>query len=307
MKHEVKITTLLLGMFLMTQLIGLVVIDSYAPKVQQQLVNGTITNVTVENQVPYGMEPPKVEPKIGLLNIIVALIIAIAVFFMLTRIRASVLIRVWFAFVSLITVSISLNGLFLQFFDAKLLLEILALAIAIPLTFYKIFRRNIIVHNFTELLIYPGLAALFVPILNVWTMLVLLLIISLYDMYAVWRSKFMVNLAKYQIKDLKVFTGFFVPYITKEQWKIISKSKGEGKKKMKVSLAILGGGDVAFPLIFAGIILRSAGLIPALAIVLCSTLALLGLFIYSRKGKFYPAMPFIALGCLVGWLITLLL
>ena len=186
-------------------------------------------------------------------------------------------------------------------------LAIVALIIALPLTFFKIFKRNILVHNATELLVYPGLAAIFVPILNVWTIIVLLLIISVYDMYAVWKSKFMVGLAKYQIQNLKIFTGFFIPYLTKNQLLNYRKAKVKGKKsRVKVSLAILGGGDVAFPLVFAGVMLRTAGLVPALIIVAFSTIALMALFAYSRKGKFYPAMPFITAGCLIGWLITLL-
>jgi hypothetical protein len=28
---------------------------------------------------------------------------------------------------------------------------------------------------------------------------------------------------------------------------------------------------------------------------------------YSKKGKFYPAMPFITAGCIIAWLIGLLL
>lgn len=310
MKHEVKITALLLFMFLATQLIGLVVINAYAPKtVTATLSNGTEISETVNVTIPYGMEPPKMEPEIGFTNIIVSLFIAIIIFILLMKIKAINLIRGWFTFVSLITISIALNALLLVFFpQSNISLEFIALGLAIPLTFYKVFKRNLIVHNATELLIYPGLAAIFVPILNVWAILVLLLIISIYDMYAVWRSKFMVGLAKYQIQHLKIFTGFFVPYLTKEQLANYKKMKKTSKKKkIKVSLAILGGGDVAFPLIFAGVMLRAGGIIPALIIVACSTLSLWALFAYSQKGKFYPAMPFITLGCLIGWLITLLI
>ncbi len=317
MKHEVKITALLLLMFLATQLIGLAVIDAYSPKVvTTTLANGTQVTESVNVTIPYGMEPPEVSPEFGFANIIVSLVIAIAIFFFLMKFKAATLIRLWFTFVSLITIAIALNALLLQMFpSAKISIELIALALAIPLTIYKIFKRNIVVHNLTELLIYPGLAAIFVPILNVWAIIVLLLIISAYDMWAVWKSKFMVGLAKYQIQSLKIFTGFFIPYLTKDQQALLSKAKKiknvrtqrDKMKKMKISLAILGGGDVAFPLIFAGVMLRSAGLIPALIIVLSSTLALWGLFLYSQKGKFYPAMPFLTAGCLIGWLITLLL
>lgn len=311
MKHEVKITALLLAMFLATQLIGLVVINAYSPKIiTKTLENGTIVKEMQNVTIPYGMEPPKMEPRASLASIIVSLAIAIAIFFLLMRIKASTLMRAWFTFVSLVTISIALNAILMQLFpEAKISLDIIALALAIPLTIYKIFKRNLIVHNATELLIYPGLAALFVPILNVWAVLILLLLISIYDIYAVWKSEFMVSLAKYQIQHLKIFTGFFIPYLTRKQIAELKRAKNNNARgrKIKVSLAILGGGDVAFPLILAGVILRASGLIPALIIVMGSTLALLGLFMYSQKGKFYPAMPFLSAGCLIGWLITLLL
>ena len=197
------------------------------------------------------------------------------------------------------------------------IVSILALAIAFILTFYKIVRRNFIVHNFTELLIYPGLAAIFVPILNVTWIIVLLLLISVYDMYAVWKSKHMVKLAKYQIQNLKIFTGFFVPYLTNESLATLRKIKKikdiklnevkEKTKDIKVSLAILGGGDIAFPLIFAGVILRAFSFLEAVIVAFAATLSLLFLFIIAKKEKFYPAMPFITAGCLIGYMIILLM
>jgi len=69
---------------------------------------------------------------------------------------------------------------------------------------------------------------------------------------------------------------------------------------MKINLAILGGGDVVFPIITAGIVLRTMGLLPALFIIAGATIALYLLFAYSKKGKFYPAMPFITAGLLAG-------
>ena len=69
----------------------------------------------------------------------------------------------------------------------------------------------------------------------------------------------------------------------------------------KSSSAILGGGDVAFPLIFAGVILKySANYFHALTITLGATIALTTLLLYSKKDKFYPAMPFISAGCFIA-------
>ena len=170
----------------------------------------------------------------------------------------------------------------------------------------KIYGRNFVVHNATELLIYPGIAAVFVPFLNVWTIIALLIIISVYDAWAVWHSGIMQKMAKYQINQLKIFSGFFIPYASKKvkqqiaNWKkTLSKSK-LAKKKVKISVAILGGGDVVFPIITAGVMLKTLGLYSALLVVLGATLGLGYLFFVSEKKKFYPAMPFITAGILAG-------
>ena len=285
-------------MFLVTQLIGLAVVYSYTPIVNEN--NETI------NPLPYGMQPPEeVEKGVSLVSIIIAFVIAIAFIFFLTRLRADIFIRLWFFFVVTIVVAITLNALFSKFFPyPSIYPSAIALLIALPLAVYKIFKRNILVHNLTELMIYPGISVVFIPLLNVWTIIILLLLISIYDMWAVWHSGFMQKMAKYQINELKIFAGFFVPYLNKKQREMIRKAKLSKKKlkqkSMKVSLAILGGGDVVFPIITAGIILRTLGLTQSLIVVACSTIALGLLFMYSKKGKFYPAMPFITAGLLIG-------
>ena len=58
---------------------------------------------------------------------------------------------------------------------------------------------------------------LFLPILNVIVAALLLIGISIYDMIAVWKTKHMVALAKFQIEQVGIFTGFFIPIMSKEQ------------------------------------------------------------------------------------------
>jgi len=315
MKHNIKITLILLAMFLITQLIGLAVIYSYSPKQTQALVNGTLTNITITPQLPYGMQPPEMQPSLSLTSIIIAFIIAIALIFLLMKIKASIFLRLWFFLVVIIALGITFNAVFSNF---TIYASYIAIIVAIPLAFFKIFKMNIKVHNLTELLIYPGIAAVFVPILSLWSIIVLLILISIYDIYAVWHSGFMQKMAKYQINQLKIFSGFFVPYLSPKQKKEIEliKQKYKNKipktrfKRIKVNLAILGGGDVVFPIIFTGVVFMTLGLIPALITTVFATIALFLLFIFARKGKFYPAMPFLTAGCflglLVGYLIYLL-
>ena len=300
MKHTWKVTIILLVMFLTTQLIGLAVIKAYTQK-----------------ELPYGMQPPAVEPQFSLISIITAFIIAIVLIFLLTRIRAKLFLRLWFFIVIVIAIGISINSLLLYLpipYSA-----IIAAIIALPLAFYKIFKQNMLVHNLTELIVYPGIAAVFVPILNVWTIIILLILISAYDIYAVWHSGFMQRMAKFQINELKLFAGFFVPYLgkkekdkirlIKQKYKKKEVPKILKKKKIKVSLAILGGGDVIFPIIAAGIFLKTFNIWAALLVTACATIALALLFIKARKGKFYPAMPFLTAGIFIGmalsWIVSL--
>ncbi len=300
MKHSLKITLILLAMFFLSQLVGLAVIHSYSPTISQTTdANGTIVNVTNYN-LPYGMAPPQgTDANVNLISIVLAVIIAALAMFFLMKFGANVFLRIWFLFVITLALGITINSLIQNVAYSS----IIALIVALPFALIKVFQRNIIVHNITEVLIYPGIAAIFVPLLNVWTVSLLLVLISLYDMYAVWHSGSMQKMAKYQIKQLKIFSGFFIPYLGRKEKDLVRNSrisKNKKVKNLKVSVAILGGGDVVFPMILAGVVLNTLGLIPALMISIGATIALAVLFYFSEKGKFYPAMPFISIGCFIA-------
>lgn len=184
MKHTWKVTAILLCMFFITQLIGLAVVSSYTPVVVEvEGVNGTIQNLTT-NPLPYGMEPPaETEPGSMIWSIIIAFVIAIVLVVLLTKLKAAIFMRIWFFVVVVLVLGITLNA-GLRYF-AQQYAPWIAIAIALPLGIYKIFKRNILVHNITELMVYPGIAAVFVPLLSVWTVILLLILISIYDMWAV--------------------------------------------------------------------------------------------------------------------------
>jgi presenilin-like A22 family membrane protease len=119
-------------------------------------------------------------------------------------------------------------------------------------------------------------------------------------MYAVWHTGFMQKMAKYQIKTLRVFSGFFVPYMSRQQKSQVKNMKKSDLKKVKVNVAILGGGDVIFPILLAGTVLRQFSFAYALLISLGATLSLVYLFYTGEKGKAYPAMPYITVGSFIG-------
>lgn len=298
MKHTLKITFVLLAMFIITQFIGLYVVNHYS-------IQG--------EKLPYGMETPKIEKEADFWTIfpslIFAFVIAISLLILLTKFKAEFILRLWFFVVIILALGIALNAPLSSLKYSSLI----AFLIAAPLAFIKIFRRNLIVHNITELFIYPGIAAVFVPILNIWTIIILLILISIYDMWAVWHSGIMQKMAKYQIQKLNVFSGFFVPYASKKVMdniknmkKNLSKKQLE-KKKIRVNVAILGGGDVVFPIITAGVMLKFLGFFPALFVIIGATLGLSYLFFFAEKRKFYPAMPFITSGIFVGMILAYLI
>ena len=132
-------------------------------------------------------------------------------------------------------------------------------------------------------------------------MFVLLILISGYDAYAVWKSKHMIEMAKFQTKS-GVFAGLLVPYELPKRLK-----KSEKKKIVHVRTAVLGGGDIGFPLLFSGVVLKSYGFWNAFVISPFVTAALLLLLVYGKKDRFYPAMPFLSAGAIVGFLVMLLI
>lgn len=292
-------------MFIVTQLIGLFVISVYQ---------------TPGEELPYGMQPPKeVQEQFSIFHILISFIIAIGLFLLLIRLNADTFIRLWFFLVTALALALALNAFLIK--TNAIYPSIISIIAAIILAYLKIFKRNIQVHNITELLIYPGIAAVLVSFLSIFGIVFFLLIISLYDIWAVWHTKFMQKMAQYQINNLRFFTGFFIPYASKKEKERIKQIKDKyldksdeflekklKKAKIKISLAILGGGDIVFPIIASGVFYKTyLSIIPSLIIALFATLALLSLFIFARKGKFYPAMPFLTIGIYLGMIIDWIL
>ncbi len=227
-KHNIKITIILVSMFLFTQLLGLYVLNTDPLHITTE-VNGTIQ--TAENPILSWLAPPEAQTESDFsayfISIIFAFIFSIVILFLLTRFKIDIILKIWFFIVVVIALFISLYALFPKY----LFFTIISLASALTLGFIKIFKRNFLVHNLTELLIYPGIATIFVPLLTFWSIIVLLVLISIYDIWAVWHSGIMQKMARYQIDKLKVFSGFFLPYISKQLRAKIKKMKKSKIKK----------------------------------------------------------------------------
>lgn len=305
MKHTFNVTLILIAVFFTAQIAGLFITNQYLDY-EKTVETGNATY----KDLPLGMERPEVEQSYSYIFILVGVFIGTLILLLLIRFRQTGLWKLWY----FLAVVLALTVAFAAFINRWL-----ALVFALIVAVFKIWKPSLIVHNVSEILLYGGLAAIFVPIMNVFAAVMLLIIISVYDMYAVWKSKHMVKMAKFQAKS-NLFAGLTIPYSMKKGAKPVkfkeAKNLDTKESNKGPRVAILGGGDIAFPLIFTAVVMKAlildgvsryASFSYVLIITVFVTMALSWLLFVSKKGRFYPAMPFISAGCFVGYGIMWLL
>jgi len=288
MKHNIKVTLILIAIFLLAQVVGLITINNYHHKTAEGEIE--------YKDLPLNIERPEVEEKVSAIYITIGILIGTGLLLLLIKFRSKTLTRLWFA----LAVFIGLAIAFAAYIDERA-----AIVIAIILAIWKVFRPNIFVSNFVEIFVYGGIAAIFHQMLGIFSVVILLLLIAVYDMIAVWKIKHMITLAKFQTEN-KMFAGAMIPY-KMPKFSVKSKKKQAKQQRVAVRTAVLGGGDIAFPLLFSGAVLKVFGMTMAFVTTITVTIALALLLLTAKKDKFYPAMPFLAVGCFLGLGIVYLL
>ena len=304
MKHTLKVTIALIIFFFMAQFTGLLVINSYIDHKKT-----AETKIVEYKPLPYNLERPEVENQsTSFIYIIIAVFIGTIFVLLLIKYNKPSIWKLWF----FATVWLTLSIAFAAFIN-----NTIAAALALVLAVLKLYKPNILVQNLSEIFIYGGLAAIFVPMINLFAAFMLLIVISAYDYLSVFKTRHMIKLAKFQSRS-KVFAGLFIPY---ESDKLILKSKDSskywikkehGKSAKTQSVAVLGGGDIGFTLIFAGVVMKGlmlqetvlAAFLKTLIIPVFVTLFLLALLVKGQQNKFYPAMPVLSFGCLLGYIVV---
>jgi presenilin-like A22 family membrane protease len=333
MKHNWTVTLMLIAFFVLAQVTGLWLINKESkigidPKTNQTAVMFDDTAVGAR---------PETTGSGSLIYILIAIAVGTGLVLLIAKFGKTNIWKSWFFLAVWMALCVSIGALIkihIWFgYDV-------AVVLALVLTAWKIFKPNIFIHNITEVLMYSGIGLIIVPLFDVRWAIALLLIISVYDMYAVWKSKHMVTMAEFQTKS-NVFAGLMIPYRQDEKTNKVeiftdpnkvneAEVTRTGAPKIRAGKtspknAILGGGDIAFPLIFIGTVmngmllklslanpmmalntLKGVAFLQSSVIILTTTIALTLLFVFAKKGKFYPAMPFLTAGCLLGWVITLL-
>jgi len=320
MKHTWTITIILVLIFLATQVFGLFTVNKYIEVLPPgSYLNGTQINKTIilHNATIVG-EAPDVAPSTGFVYVLTAIAAGTVLLLLLIKFRGHKFWAIWFFFAVLVTTAVTLGVYFQRIPHGY----VIALVTAAVLAFIKIYRQNIIIHNITEIFMYTGIAVLFVSFFNILWATILLIAISIYDIIAVWHSRHMVKMAKFTMES-KLFAGIYFPYKSKKARRVALQIKKTKKiknlKRAKIGQpknAILGGGDIAFPLLFSAVVMESLILknispniafLQTLIISFTTTSAILLLFIFGKRDRYYPAMPFVTTGCLFGYLMIILL
>ncbi len=167
---------------------------------------------------------------------------------------------------------------------------------------FFIFARNVLIHDLGILLGIAGVASLLGITVSPEISLILLIILSFYDIIAVYWTKHMVYIARGMIESGSIF-GFIIPFNIGDFFY----NRSEARQKIGEKFMILGSGDVGLPLIMAS----SLTVISLQQAIVTSIFSLIGLFIThlifvnQKSRKPMAALPPIATLTIVGYLVTI--
>lgn len=180
--------------------------------------------------------------------------------------------------------------------------DILALIFITVLIFGWLKEPSVFLHNLCLILAMAGLGATLGLSLTPLMVVIFLIIFSLYDFIAVYKTKHMIKMAKEMIRG-GVILGFVAPQ------KLADFTASLKEVKMGEKFLILGGGDVVFPLLLV-VSLIPQSIFDSLIVAFFSLVGLFASFLIFVSQKVrapIPALPPIALFSILGFLITLLL
>jgi presenilin-like A22 family membrane protease len=173
------------------------------------------------------------------------------------------------------------------------------------------FWARIWLHDILLLIALAGAGSVFGFLFSPWTFMIFMLIIAVYDFLSV-RFGFMVWMAD-KLSETTSLPAFIFPKLMKD-WKLkletVRFNELKDKESAKREHAILGGGDIGFPLMLSVSVFFASNLTGALVVGVFALMGLISAFLiqmYWLKGKPMPALPPIAFFSLIGFLIAIYL
>jgi presenilin-like A22 family membrane protease len=176
------------------------------------------------------------------------------------------------------------------------------------------FWARVWLHDLLLVVTLAGAGAVFGYIVSPWTFLAFMLVVAVYDVLAV-RFGFMVWMAGRLSESVSLPAFIFPKQIGDWGRSLKTVSFGELKEKAQEERehAVLGGGDIGFPLMLSVSVFfktGTAGLTGMASAILVGGFALVGLLsafliqISFLKGKPMPALPPIAFFSIIGFLLA---
>jgi presenilin-like A22 family membrane protease len=177
--------------------------------------------------------------------------------------------------------------------------DIFALVLILVFLIWWLKKPNVLLHNFLLISGMIGIGSVFGLRLDPLLVIAILIIFSIYDFIAVYKTKHMIKLAK-EMVEARAISGIILPQNLSELQVSLENVKIGGR------FLILGGGDIVFPLILVSSIVPT-GILNSLIVAIFATIGLLGsiwIFLSQKTRKPIPALPSIAFFSIIGYLIT---
>lgn len=204
--------------------------------------------------------------------------------------------KILFRFLYIVTISVG------SFFSLAPWIGDIALIFILILLYYWIKKPNILVHNFLLITGMAGVGSILGLRLSPLLVVFLLVIFSIYDIVAVYKTKHMIKMAKEMI-EARAIPGIILPPKISEFRAPLKDVKVGGR------FLILGGGDIVFPLLLV-VSLVPYGILDSIIVAIFAVIGLLVSFLIfasQKTRKPIPALPPIATFSIIGYLITMLL
>ncbi len=174
-----------------------------------------------------------------------------------------------------------------------------ALILAFALITFYVMRPSVWLHDLILIFTLPGIAALIGLSFEPFLVAAFLIVMSVYDYIAVYKTKHMVKMAKAMIAQRAIFAMIFP-----ENWRgfkagLSEAHPGEG-------FMMLGSGDFVFPVMMA-VSALSLSQAAAWLVLLFSALGLLAMhliFISQKVRRPMPALPPLAAFAILGFLVA---
>ena len=184
----------------------------------------------------------------------------------------------------------------------------IAVTVAIAIGLIWLLAPRVWLHNLAMIFAMVSVGAVFGRMISPWTAMILLLALAVYDLFAV-RFGYMLWLSK-KLSESNTLPAFFLPRFLSD-WKARLKENAVANlvkvKPAERDFSILGGGDIAFPLLLVSSVYFAYGFTNAILVAALSLIGLIGAYWIQAvfiKGKPMPALPPIAILSLIGLLIV---